>query len=247
MSQHNQDTELLLSIVVPAFNEAENLPACLAALRETFPGTPCEVLVIDDGSADATRAVAQRLAADWPGRVRVHAHENNQGLGAVLKTGFQLARGRYVTVCPADFEMTPIDWQPFSERLGHADVLVGCRRQRAGYNPLMRFNAWLYPQIVARMFALRLRDVNWICVYRRSLIERVAITQKGIPMLTEILVKLRDLGATFLEIECQMQPRRHGVPSAARPRVMWRTLKGLLGLWWAYRLLPVLSHARIGR
>jgi hypothetical protein len=54
-------------------------------------------------------------------------------------------------------------------------------------------------------------------------------------MLVEILVKLRDLGATFREIDCRMQPRTIGKPSSARLSVMWRTLTGLLGFWWTYR------------
>ena len=73
-------------------------------------------------------------------------------------------------------------------------------------------------------------------MYRRELIQRVGLTQKGIPMLTETLVKLRDLGATFQQVNCRMQPRRLGTPSASRLRVMWRTLIGLLQFWWNYRV-----------
>jgi hypothetical protein len=102
----------------------------------------------------------------------------------------------------------------------------------------MRFNSWLYPMIVRALFGLRLRDVNWICVYRRDLVSRISITQSGIPMLTEILVRLRDAGATLREVNCRMQPRLVGTPSAARFRVMGRTLKGLLKIWWTCRPLP---------
>jgi hypothetical protein len=91
------------------------------------------------------------------------------------------------------------------------------------------------------MFGLRLRDVNWICVYRRQLLQHVQITQKGIPMLAEILVKLRDQGATFCEIECFMQVRRIGKPSAARFQVMCRTLAGLFAFWICYRRQPRLA------
>jgi hypothetical protein len=98
----------------------------------------------------------------------------------------------------------------------------------------MLFNSWLYPKLVAMMFGLHLRDVNWISVYRRDLVERAEITQSGIPMLTEILVRLRDLGATFREVDCRMPARTVGAPSASRPKVMWRTLTGLIRLWWGY-------------
>jgi len=79
--------------------------------------------------------------------------------------------------------------RPFARELGAADVLVGVRSRRAGYNPLMRFNSWIYPQLVAWLFDLRLHDVNWIHVYRTTLIQRVTLTQRGIPMLVEALVR----------------------------------------------------------
>jgi dolichol-phosphate mannosyltransferase len=223
-----------VSIVVPAFNEEANLPRCVEALRATFAGASCEILIIDDGSTDRTAAVARQLAAEHPEHVRFFAHGRNQGFGAALKTGFSEACGRYVTCCPADFRMTAAEWAPFAAGLNRADVVVGCRIRREGYNPLMRFNAWLYPKLVRVLFGLRLRDVNWISVYRRDLVRQVTIAQSGIPMLVEILLKLRDLGATFLEVDCWMQPRTIGKPSAARFRVMWRTLVGLFRLWWAY-------------
>ena len=225
----------LVTVVVPAWNEAANLPGCLEALRATLAGSDYEIVIVDDGSKDDTRAVADGLAGADPLRTRVLAHDVNQGLGAALCTGFGAARGRYVTCCPADFRATTEDWAPFAAGLGKADVVVGCRVRREGYNPLMRFNAWLYPRLVRLLFGLRLRDVNWISVYRGDLVRRVTITQRGIPMLTEILVRLRDLGATFMEVDCRMQPRLVGVPSASRFRVMWRTLTGLFQLWWSYR------------
>jgi glycosyltransferase involved in cell wall biosynthesis len=226
-----------LCVVVPAYNEEANLPGCLAALHRTlaaFP-SPYEVVIVDDGSADASLEVGHRLAAEAPDRVRCLAHAENQGLGAALRTGFEAASADFVTCCPADFPMEPEDWSPFAEALGSADVLVGCRVRREGYNPLMLFNSWLYPKLVAAMFGLRLGDVNWISVYRRSLVARVEITQPGIPMLTEILVKLRDLGASIREVPCRMRPRAVGTASASRPKVMWRTLKGLFRLWRGYR------------
>jgi glycosyltransferase involved in cell wall biosynthesis len=235
MLTNTSDSELDLSIIVPAYNEEANLPACLATLLGTFAGTSFEVLVIDDGSRDQTLKVARRLAEEHPETIRVQAHTHNQGFGAALRTGFGKARGQYVTCCPADFAMTSHDWRPFEAALGRVDVVVGCRIRREGYNALMRFNSWLYPKLVRILFGLRLHDVNWISIYRRDLVKRVEITQSGVPMLVEILVKLRDVGATFREVECHMQPRMVGRPSASRLRVMWRTLTGLVSLWRRYR------------
>jgi hypothetical protein len=64
---------------------------------------------------------------------------------------------------------------------------------------------------------------------------RITLTQRGIPMLVEALVRLRDTGATFIEVDVAMKARLGGVPSAARLRIMWRTLTGLLSFWNLWR------------
>src|SRR4051794_23875497 len=97
----------LVTVVVPAWNESANLPGCLHALRATLADCEFEIVIVDDGSDDDTRAVAGRLADVDAARTRVLAHEVNQGLGAALRTGFGAARGQYVTCCPADFRTAP--------------------------------------------------------------------------------------------------------------------------------------------
>src|SRR5438105_4848964 len=131
----SEDSPPSLCVVVPAFNEEANLPGCLAALHTTLGNSDYEIVIVDDGSADRSLAVARELAAERPERVRVIAHEKNQGLGGALTTGFAAARADYVTCCPADFPMSAEDWAPFAAALGEADVLVGCRERREGYNP----------------------------------------------------------------------------------------------------------------
>ena len=156
------DTPCPLTVVVPAFNE------------EGAIGT-----VVQDvhGSRDRTGAIADELAGQ--DAALTVCHQANQGLGGALCTGFGRARGEFVLTWPADMPAARADLAPFAEKLGAADVLVGVRSRRAGYNPLMRFNSWLYPQLVAALFGLRLRDVNWIQVYRTALIRRVEFTQRG--------------------------------------------------------------------
>jgi glycosyltransferase involved in cell wall biosynthesis len=224
-----------LSIVLPAYNEEGILAACLERLLETFAGPEYEIVVVNNGSADRTSEIAHDYGRRHPGKIVVLDLDVNRYIGGGLKAGFEVARGQYVTTCAADFHYTEADWAPFAQALGSADVLVGCRMRREGYNPLMRFNSWLYVRLVHALFGLRLRDVNWICVYPRKLLETIEIKHRGIPMLVEILVKLRDLGATFREVDCRMQERTVGKASASRFRTMWHTLLGLLKLRAEYR------------
>jgi glycosyltransferase involved in cell wall biosynthesis len=225
-----------LSVIVPAFNEERQLEDSIRALRKTLDEIkiPAEIIVVDDGSADRTGVIADSMAVLLRD-VRAY-HQSNKGIGGAFVAGAILARGEYLMLWPVDMPASPADFTPYLAHFGEADVIVGCRRKRVGYNLVMRLNAWIYPKLVSLLFRVRVRDVNWIHAYRRSIFVRIRLSQTGIPMLAEALVRLRDAGATFAEVDVDMKPRRHGVPSASRPRVMWETLTGLLSFWelWHY-------------
>ena len=227
-----------LSVVVPAFNEEAQLDDAIRGLRRSLDGLrlPAEIILVNDGSRDGTAAIADRLARELPG-ITV-CHQENQGIGGAFRTGAARASGEYLMLWPADMPATTADLAVYAAQFGRADVVVGCRRRRVGYNPLMLFNAWLYPRLVAALFGLPLRDVNWIHAYRRERFLKIRLTQRGIPMLAETLVRLRDAGATFVEVDVEMKPRLGGVPSASRWRVMHRTLTGLFSLWRTWHKEP---------
>lgn len=223
------------AIVVPAFNEeatlADTVRSLVAAMQKLH--VRFEIIVVNDGSHDQTGKIADSLALEYPQIAALH--QQNEGIGGALRTGFAAAEGEFILIWPADMMCEVDDIAPFVDAAGSADVIVGCRTRREGYSRLMRFNSWLYQKLVKRLFGLDLRDVNWICLYRNSLLTRVEITQTGIPMLTELLTGIAGLGGTFREVDVAMKPRPAGVASASRFRVMWRTLVGLLALWWRRR------------
>lgn len=227
-----------LSVVVPAYNEEALLDDSIRRLHHALAELhlAAEIIIVDDGSRDRTGAIADALALELPGVVA--CHQENQGIGGAFRTGAARATGEYLILWPADMPAVASDLAPYVAEFGRADVIVGVRRARVGYNPLMRLNAWLYPRLVATLFDLRVRDVNWIHAYRRAQFLKIRLTQRGIPMLAEALVRLRDLGATLVEVDVQMKARLDGVPSASRWRVMHRTLRGLFALWLTWRKEP---------
>lgn len=227
-----------LTVVLPAYNEEALLDGCVRQLHRTLTtlGVPAEIIIVNDGSRDRTKIIADQLAAELPGIIAVH--QVNQGIGGAFRTGTTRATGEYIILWPADMPADPVDLAPYVSQFGQADVIVGVRQARLGYNPLMRFNAWLYPKLVSTLFNLRLRDVNWIHAYRRESLTQITLTQRGIPMLVEALVRLRDLGASFVEVDVVMKVRLGGVASASRLKVMWRTLTGLFSFWNLWRREP---------
>ncbi len=224
-----------LSVVLPACNEEALLDGCVRQLHSALAalGVNAEIIIVNDGSRDRTQDIADALSRDLPGVIAVH--QANQGIGGAFRTGAARATGDYLILWPVDMPAEPADLAPYTAQFGQADVIVGVRQQRLGYNPLMRFNAWLYPKLVSVLFGLRLRDVNWIHAYRRAHFARITLTQRGIPMLVEALVRLRDLGASFAEVDVAMKARLGGVASASRFKVMWRTLTGLFAFWRLWR------------
>ena len=88
-----------LTIVVPAFNEASNIEPVVREIMQTIEQEPAipsyEIVLVNDGSSDHTRAVVDQLAREWP-NVSAHHHDANRGFGAALRTGFTNSRGEVV-------------------------------------------------------------------------------------------------------------------------------------------------------
>ncbi|MFP5284725.1 MAG: dolichyl-phosphate beta-glucosyltransferase [Thermoanaerobaculia bacterium] len=115
-----------ISVVIPAFNEAERLGSTLerAVGYLSRRGVSYEVLVVDDGSRDRTIEVAEAFAGDG---VRVIRHERNRGKGAAIKTGLLASRGAEVLLSDADAS-TPIEeLEKLRRRLAEAPVVLGSR------------------------------------------------------------------------------------------------------------------------
>lgn len=115
---------MLLSVVIPAYNERATIEQVLEEVRAT--PFDLDVIVVDDGSTDGTRELLQGL--DLPD-VRVILHERNRGKGAAVRTGFAEARGDIVLIQDADLECSPSDYPALIAPIldDHADVVFGSR------------------------------------------------------------------------------------------------------------------------
>ncbi|OGO79598.1 MAG: glycosyl transferase [Chloroflexi bacterium RIFOXYD12_FULL_57_15] len=114
-----------LSVIIPVYNEVENIEEILKRVKATKRAA--EIIVVDDGSQDGTRDLLKKL--DGRGRVRVILREKNQGKGAAVRTGLDAAAGDILLIQDADLEYDPRDYpallQPLEE--GLADVVYGSR------------------------------------------------------------------------------------------------------------------------
>jgi dolichyl-phosphate beta-glucosyltransferase len=156
-----------LSVVIPAFNESERLPLSLPAVARYFAEQPyaTEIVLVDDGSPDATFATICDLASHLPLPVTAARYAPNQGKGHALKAGFELTRGRRVLFCDADLS-TPIEE---TERLlaildGGTPVVIGSRKMKGAsievHQPWLRESMGKVFTALARRLAADVSDTT---------------------------------------------------------------------------------------
>ncbi len=159
-----------VSVLVPANDEAENLPEFLRQVREALLPLPyaCEVVVVDDGSGDDTPAVLQRLVAQYP-FLRVVTHRGRRGIADALKSAADAARGRIFVFYPADLQYQPAEIPGLVAPIlaGEVDVVTGAKQGH--YD--RRFVSWVYNGLCRLLFGVSVTDLNSVKAYRREVME----------------------------------------------------------------------------
>jgi dolichyl-phosphate beta-glucosyltransferase len=197
-----------LSVVLPCYNEADRLPGTLRRLLAELSAVPgeVEVLVVDDGSTDATVAVAEAVAA-VDGRLRVLSYGPNRGKGFAVRTGMLAAQGERVVFTDADGSYGPSDLDRILAALDQAPVAIASRAAGGGGGggPVAR-------RAASRVFNLAVRGALGL---------PFADTQSGLkgfrrPAARQLFGQARVDGFAF-DVEVLWLARRHGLGVAEVP------------------------------
>jgi len=221
-----------LSIVLPAFNEEANVEvaverACAVARRLC---TDYEVIVVDDGSTDATADIVAALAEPDP-RVRLIRHGRNRGYGEALRTGFLGARMDLVFFTDADNQFDLDELEAFLPWIDRADVVAGYRINRQD-SPARRLAATGWNCLVRVLFYVPVRDIDCAFkLFRRSVLDELHIESVGAMVNTELMVKLGRSGKAIVELGVSHYPRSGGQARGAHPRVIARMLLELVRMY----------------
>lgn len=222
-----------VSAFFPCYNDEATIAwvvrRCLDAIDRL--GVRGEVLVVDDGSTDSSRSVVTRLAEDDE-RVRLVSHGSNRGYGGALRTGFAEAAHQWVFYTDGDGQFDPAELAQLVDAAGDdVDVVQGYKIRRAD-NVARRFIGRLYHHLVAFAFGLRIRDVDCdFRLVRRAVVEHVELTYDSGVICVELVRKLQDAGARFVEIPVHHHARRHGRSQFFRPGNILRSIRDLMELW----------------
>jgi glycosyltransferase involved in cell wall biosynthesis len=231
-----------LSLIVPAFNEADAIAQAIveadAAIRAAF--AEYEILVVDDGSSDRTVAVVESRLSPFP-KTRLLRHFENRGYGAALRTGFEAARFDLIAFTDADCQFDLGDLAELAELAEKIPIVVGYRADRKD-TWRRRFLSRGYNRLVRLLLDTRVRDVDCaLKVFRREVLAELLPTSHGFFVNTEMLARAAQLGYDVAELPVTHRPRFGGASKVSLWEVP-KTLRVLLGFWW--REVVWGSHSR---
>jgi dolichol-phosphate mannosyltransferase len=227
-----------LSLVLPAYNEAAGIrqaiaeaDAALARLCQEY-----EILVVDDGSSDATAAFVAEEAALRP-QVRLLRHEQNRGYGAALCTGFGAARFELVAFTDADCQFHLDDLNRLLPLTAQAPLVAGYREGRQD-SWRRRFLSGGFNLLARALLGTRVRDCDCaLKVFRRGPLAQLLPQTNGFFVNAEMLARARQLGYDVAEAGVRHRPRLHGVSKVSLSHVP-RVLATILPFWWSRVLFP---------
>lgn len=209
--------ELSLSVVLMAYDEAASITAAISDVRRLCQRfvTGYEIIVVDDGSRDATAELAQR--AD-EGDVQLIRHARNQGMGDTLRDGFAAARCDFLTALPADRQVRAQSLAPFLPHLA-ANVCVHGQYIRPHAGPGRQVLTWGLRQLLRHVGDLRV-DFAGAYAFHRHWRERIALQRlpsHSFVFSFELLDALARQGCAMTELPMLAFPREAGSSREARP------------------------------
>ncbi|MEE8470328.1 MAG: glycosyltransferase family 2 protein [Dehalococcoidia bacterium] len=191
---------VIASIIVPAYNEEEGLQITLDKIYKAVDGV-CEVLVVDDGSDDATSKVASRFPC------KVLKHAKNLGKGAALKTGIRHASGKYLIFIDADDTYPPEAIPLMYEALESCDVVYASRTGGRDNIPrLNRLGGLIFQGLLRHLYGFKASDYSTgLYGIRKHHLEQMEISSSGFSVEPEIAIK-----ASRMKLRMRDIPIRYG-------------------------------------
>jgi glycosyltransferase involved in cell wall biosynthesis len=235
--------EIDVSVLVPAKDEAENLPLFMEQAAAAFAGSPTrfEVIVIDDGSEDDSAAVLDQLEQRYD-FLHVERHRVRRGIADALRTGYLASRGSVLVFYPADLQFKPEDIPRLAAPIlaGEADMVTGFKEGK--YEKA--FVSGIYNRLSRALFHVPVKDLNSVKAYRREIMEDLPIR----PDWHRYMIVLAAAeGYTVTEIPVPLYPRHAGRSKFGLSRIPVGVLD-MLSVWFELRFgrKPLLLFGMLG-
>ncbi len=214
-----------LSVFFPCYNEIESIPKLLEGASRFLPTITkkLQIILVDDGSTDGTKELAESMVQRYPNLLYVR-HEKNAGYGQALKTGIESSVHDWVFWTDGDLQFDITQLEKFVKETEKSDAIIGYRAHRAD-TFIRKVNGELYTRLINILFKLEVRDID--CAFKlikRKQLENVSITTSSAFTSSEILIKLKKNGVRLSQLPVSHFPRKHGKSTGNSLSVI---LKGL--------------------
>lgn len=219
-----------ISVVYPAYNEEENIEHVITAawdfLRANFKDF--EIIVVDDGSSDRTKAISKDLALKL-GNIRIIEHVTNSGYGASVSEGLKRGECDLVFFSDADGQFDIGELSKLAGFIDEYDMVIGYRESRD--DPIVRkATSFFYNMIVRMVFGIKFRDMNCAFkLFRKSSLSGIELHSRNYLINAELLTKAKLAGRKIKEVAVSHYPRRAGRSKVVSQDIA-RTLKEILDL-----------------
>ncbi len=223
-----------ISLILPVFNEEENIPLTVPivkiALQET--GVPSEVIIVDDGSTDNTWDAILNLKDPM---IKIIKHDRNLGVGAAIRTGLGLSKGDVVIVFDADLSYESAKVGELLKSIQNCDIALCSPYMKGGsvvdISYTRHFLSWLVSSIYALVTGVNLTCfTSMVRAYRAEALRSIKIEHDGFESQAEMIVKLAWKGFRIVEIPGVLTGRKKGYSKFKVFRETYRTAKLLLEL-----------------
>ncbi len=222
-----------ISFIVPALNEEKNIELTvqqiLIAAQDRF--SDYEILLVDDGSTDATGYIMESMAAKND-KIHVIHNPHNLGLGGAYKRGLAATKFDYVMMVVGDNEHNAAGLVDILSAVGKADIVIPYVINPYNRSYLRRFMSSGYTTLINLLFGLRIRYYNGLAIHRVDLVRQITITTDGFGFNAEILVKLLKQGNSYVEVSTTLNKRKAGKTKIFQPKNLLSVMRTILHLAW---------------
>jgi glycosyltransferase involved in cell wall biosynthesis len=220
-----------ISVFFPCYNEQDNVTRtveqALAVLKKI--NADFEVIIVDDGSSDATGQIADEISRR-ESTVKVVHHHPNLGYGAALQSGFKAATKKLVFFTDGDGQFDISEMPPLLPLMEQFDI-VCCYRLNRQDNLIRRFNGWAWTKLVCFLLNIKIRDVDCAFkLYKREIFDNIRMSSMGALINAEILARAVRKGYSITQKGVHHYPRTAGTQTGANLKVILRAFKELYKL-----------------
>ena len=202
-----QKESYFISIVIPAYNEADSIENFLATLRYYIDSPKFEVIVVNDGSQDNTGDIVKKEQ-----KVCLITHLTNKGYGAALKSGIRKASGKFVLMMDSDGQHKAEDIPKLLQHIDDNQMVVGERKGSANQEWIRKPGKWFLNIVANYLSGIKIPDINsgFRLVEKKCLLEFMHILPNGFSFSTTITLALLHAGYNVRYESIDVQPRNAG-------------------------------------